>query len=474
MASENSTRMTLNESVRKSLSEFRLIPRVETYPKVVAFAQTVPGKLVILALFCAELRFFFPNWVAPLLFASLVAIITLLPEYRQFVLAIAPLGLVVLQNLRAPLVLGLTLGTVACGMLLYGCARRWPHSRFGQRPILFLLTGFTLLIAAACAAAPGSLAYTLLWSEVRIMVTYVWFIGYALLDRNSKPATDLKLELASFRPLWGSTNTPFPKGAAYLRRIEAKTPEQLAVTQLKGLKLLLWTILLTLLATYWIQFFHGYLQIPTAEQALAMSVRGTPVAWHLRWESQILYFFEITLSFAVTGHRFIGFCRMAGFNALRNSYRPMSSTTIVEFFNRFYHYFKELLVDFFFYPTFLRYFKKHRRIRIIFATFVAVAFGNSFFHLVRDWHFFQERGFWGSLNSYQVQFVYNIIMSAGLSISQLRKRGPRPSGYIRGHLLPIFGVIFFYCILSVFGNEDRLYTLMDHIKYLASMFFVNL
>ena len=70
------------------------------------------------------------------------------------------------------------------------------------------------------------------------MTNYLWFIAYALTDKNSKPAKELTLELTAFRPLWGSTNTPFPKGAAYLRRIEAKTPEQLAVVQLKGLKLL--------------------------------------------------------------------------------------------------------------------------------------------------------------------------------------------------------------------------------------------
>lgn len=466
--------MTFNESALKHLSQFRLIPRVETYPNVVVFVQTVPGKIALLALFCLELRFFFPDWGAPLTFALLLAIITLLPEYRRLMLAITPLGLVILQNQQAPLVLGLTLGTVAGGVLMYWCALRWPRSRFGQRPVLFLLSGFTLLIFAACAAAPASLTYSVLWSEVGVMASYVWFIGYALLDRTSKPTTDLTLQLASFRPLWGSSTTPFPKGAAYLRRIEAKTPEQLAVTQLKGLKLLLWAICLSLLSIYWTRFFHGYLQIPTAAQALSSSVHGTPVAWHLRWESQILFFFEVTLNFAIMGHRIIGFCRMAGYNALRNSYRPLSSTTIAEFFNRFYYYFKELLVDFFFYPTFLRYFKKHRRIRMIFATFIAVAFGNSFFHLLRDWNFIQERGVWGALKSYQVLFFYNVIMSAGLSISQLRRRGPKPADYLRGHLLPALGVILFYCVLSVFGDEDRLYPLTEHLKYLASLFCIHL
>ncbi len=405
----------------------------------------------------------------PILLA--LSLMTFMPEYRRFILAITPTTLIVVQDFHQPLLLGSTLTVVALGILLYWCARRWPKSQFGQRPLVFLLTGFTLLIVITSAAAPNSMTYLILWSLVGSMASYVWFIGYALTDRNSNPRKELTLEVATFQPLWGSTNTPFPKGAAYLRRIEAQDPEQLAIVQLKGLKLLAWAILLALLQNVWIKVFHGYLHIPTAGEALAMSVRGTPVAWHVRWESQILFFFEVTLTFAIVGHRFISACRMAGFNALRNSYRPLSSTTIAEFFNRFYYYFKELLVEFFFYPTFLRYWKGHRRLRMIFATFVSVAFGNSFYHLVRDWTFIQQAGLWKALVNYQVLFCYNVILSIALSISQLRKRKAKPQGFIRGRLLPSVGVISFYCVLGVFGDETRSYPLVVHLKYLASLFF---
>ena len=123
---------------------------------------------------------------------------------------------------------------------------------------------------------------------------------------------------------------------------------------------------------------------------------------------------------------------MAGFNALRNTYRPLSSTTIMEFFNRFYYYFKELLVDFFFYPAFLRYWKGHRRLRLVFATFAAAFFGNSFYHLTRDWEIIRDQGLWQAIASYQVLFFYNAFLATALSVSQLRKRGPKPGGFVRG------------------------------------------
>jgi hypothetical protein len=249
------------------LAEFRIIPRIETFPVVVSFGQTALGRTTLLALFGLGLRYFLQNWIATLLVLSLLALITFMPEYRRFVLALAPITIVIMQIYGDPLLLGLTLGVVAFGIFLYWCAMRWPKSRFGQRPIMFLLTGFVVLIFSACAAAPHTLSYSILWPLVGVVASYIWFIGYALIDRNSKPVSDLTLELTAFRPLWGSTNTPFPKGAAYLRRIEARDPEQLAVVQLKALKLLAWAILLAVLFNFWNGFFHVYLRIPTSEHA---------------------------------------------------------------------------------------------------------------------------------------------------------------------------------------------------------------
>ena len=455
------------------LTEFRLIPRIETFPAVVSFAQTPLGKVVVLAVFGSGMRFFLPDLNSVLWLMLPLALITFIPEHRRFVLALIPIVLAVIQTLGDPLTLGLTLAVIALGIALYLSAMRWPKSLFGKRPIVFLLCGFSALICFACATAPHSFAYSILWSAVGVVASYVWFIAYAVTDRNSKPGQELTLELAAFRPLWGSTNTPFPKGAAYLRRIEAKTPEQLAIFQLKGLKLLVWAILLALLQTQWNRFFHGYLWIPTSDQALAMSVHHTPVAWHLRWESLILAFFELILNISIFGHRIIACCRFAGFNALRNTYRPWSSTTIAEFFNRFYYYFKELLVDLFFYPAFLRYFKKHKRLRMIFATFAAAFFGNGLFHFTRDWQIIRNDGLWKALVNYQTMIFYNAALTCGLCISQLRTRKPRPAGIFRGHILPVFGVGVFYCLLSVFEISERVYPLVEHLRFFASLFFIH-
>ena len=454
-------------------TEFRLIPRIETFPGVVAFAQTAIGKVVLLAAFALELLFFDSHWSNLLPVIVALGVITFLPEYRRFVLALSPLCILLAAGADARLSTGLSLSLVAAGVLLFWCARRWPKSWFGRRPIVFLLSGFSLLILLACAVTPHTASYKLAWSFVGAGATYVWFIGYALMDRSAKPSSDTSLELASFRPLWGSTTTPFPKGAAYLRRIEARDAQQLAIVQLKGVKLLAWAILLSVFSALWNRFFHTFLRIPTSTEALAMSVQRVPIAWTVRWESLVLGFIESVLGLSIMGHRFIACCRIAGFNALRNTYRPFASLSVAEFFNRYYYYFKELLVEFFFYPAFLRYWKGHRRIRLIFATFAAACFGNAFFHFTRDWWIIRDIGLRRAAASFQVYVFYCFVLATALSVSQLRKRGPRPTGLIRGRLLPAFSVGTFYCLLEVFDSAPGTYPLIQHFRYFASLFGIH-
>jgi hypothetical protein len=455
-------------------SQFRLIPRIDTWPFIVAFVQTPPGKLALLACFGLGLETVVHNLALCLALLAAYAVITFEPKLRHPVIAVAPLILGLLQNLRHPLELGETFAVLALGMGLWFCVLRWPRTLFARRPIVFLLSGFSALIVVAGSVPPQSRLAAVLWSLVGASAASVWFIAYALTDKGSRPGRDGALELAALRPLWGSTTTPFPKGAAYLRRIEAKTPEELAVVQLKGLKLLAWAILLGLFQRFWFWFFHGYLGIPLPDKAMEMFLQGAPIAWYMRWTTQILFLFEVVLGISVFGHTFVAGARMAGFRALRNTWRPFSATTVIDFFNRFYYYFKELLVDLFYFPAFLRYFKKHRRVRTIFATFSAVLFGDCFFHITRDWHFLRERGLWRGMLSYQEGFFCCLILAIALSVSQLRKRRPRPRGFLRGQLLPSLKVGFFYTLMAVFGSDSHAFTIAQSLRYFASLFFIHI
>lgn len=445
----------------------RLIPAIETYPKVVAFAQTPAGKVAIAGAFILGYGCFLPQPAEWLMVALSIALITAFPNSRWKLVAFGTLAVTVVQP-GAPYLLAV----VALGVLLFSCARRWPQSGIGRRPVATLLAGFTLLILGCCLIPRQSAAFFPAWTVIGALSKYVWFIGYALMDRTKSPRNGLPLQAGSLQPFWGSTSTPFPKGAAYLRRIEAHDPEQLAVTQLKGIKLLAWALMLLVFQRAWMFAFHTYLHIPFASQAMAMSVQRTPYPWYVCWVSQVLAFFEFLLELSIFGHQFIAGCRVAGFNALRNTCRPLSSTTIIDFFNRFYFYFKELLVEFFFFPTFLRYFKRHRRLRVVAATFAAATFGNMFFHFTRDYWMIARDGLPNALVNFQVYAFYCVVLGAALSISQLRRRPPR-SGFVRGRLLPATWVVLFYCLLDVFGSTARNYPLSEHFRFLGHLFGIH-
>ena len=453
------------------LANFRLIPRIETYPAIVSFAQTVPGKLVLLAVFGAGLSLYHEHWRQVIL---CLALMTFMARSRRLLLTLATVAFVFATHRNSGALTEATIAAVlVLGSFLFWCATRWPRSWFGRRPILSLLSGFTVVIVIASRIPAGSKVYSLVWIFVEFLTMYIWFIGYSLLDRSSADRDPVTLQVGTYRPFWGSTHTPYPKGAAYLRRIEARDAQQLAITQLKGLKLLAWSAIIALFYTQFKRLFHDFLSIPSLAQALDLSVKGTPLPWHLCWASVILSFFENIMAISILGHRIIACCRMAGFNALRNTYRPLSSVTVAEFFNRYYFYFKELLVDFFFYPVFFKYFKRRRNLRLTAAIFAAACFGNAFFHFTHDWRLIQGLGFWRALAGFQVYIFYSIVLATAISVSQFRHRRPAHTGFLRQRLVPVSCVVFFYCLLNVFDSTERSHSLLEHFRFLGHLFYLN-
>lgn len=459
------------------LWNFRLIPRIDTYPAVSAFAQTIAGKATILALFglglyfATSLHFLHnPRWMVQ--FGFLVAM-TALPQYRRTLLTVCTLlwTFGVWWHWADPRSLVLAAISLASAALLFWWASHFRDSFLGRRPVATLLTGFALTVLLASYLPRGASLRNISWEFLTVAGTYLWFMAYSLLDIRSKSRDPFTLQVGTYQPFWGSTATPFVKGAAYLRRIEAKTPEQLAVTQLKGLKLLIWSVILDIFLNYvFIPLVHGYLGIPFYELLFSLSLQRAHFPWYLGWASLIADFLERMLEFSIFGHRIVAMCRMAGFLALRNTYRPLASRTIADFWNRYYYYFKELLVDCFFYPTFMRYFKQRGRWRLFAATFAAAGFGNAFFHFFRDLNYIEELGFWKALAGFHTYIFYTIVLSVGIGISQIRERKIEKVGWIRDRLIPPLCVGSFFCVLRIFDYTVKRYPIQESFRFLAHLF----
>lgn len=453
------------------LANFRIIPRIETYPGAVKFAQTFAGKMVILALFSAGLRLGTEDWI-PLSVA--LAVITFLPSRRRILVTVATLVFTFVlpwsKYLHPVYTSALIVFVIAIGAVLFWLSIELPNSVIGRHPLFVLLAGFSLLLVFASYFPNNTRWYLTVWDFTATFGVYLWFIAYSLLDRRAAGRDDFSLQLGTYRPFWGLTVVPVPKGATYWRRIEAKSAEQLAVIQMKGLKLLAWSLLITLFAKYFSQFVHGYLAIPTMGTEFLRSVNRVPDPWFVCWGTLCCEFFEEILSIAIWGHRLVACCRMAGFNALRNTYRPLSSRTIAEFWNRYYFYFKELLVDVFFYPVFLRFFKTRKKLRLAVATFAAAGFGNAFYHFIFGVKYIAQLGLWRALLGYHVYLFYCTVLATAIAISQARTRRAPPAGFVRGHLAPVFCVMLFYCLLHVFDYPERTYPITEHFRFVAHLF----
>jgi hypothetical protein len=441
---------------------------------VVAFAQTVPGKLILLAVFGLLLS---SQQRTALPLVLCLALTTFMPHRRHALAAISTIVfsmIVPWTQFHHPTATVLIVACVLLGamVLIWGAAAR-PRSWYGRHPIAWLVGGFAVwtLVASFWPRRAGS--YWLVWDFTRIFGTYIWFIAYAVIDRQ-RARNDVSLKVGSLNPFWGSSHTPLPSGSAYLRAVESKDAQQLAVVQLKGLKLLAWAALILVFLQAWTRVFHGYLGIPTFQQSLALNAQRTPLPWFMCWASLILHFFENIMEIAILGHRIIACCRMAGFDALRNTYRPLSSRTVAEFFNRYYYYYKELLVTFFFFPAFFAQSPRFPRLRLAVGIFAAAGVGNAFYHFMRDLGYIQGYGFWPALKSFQVFMFYCLVLATAITVSRLRQHNPAPSsaGFFRGTLCPAFSVCFFYCLLSVFMATDRAYPLSEHLRFLGHLFFL--
>ena len=472
------------------LGGFRLIPAFERDPGYVTFACTTAGKLYLLGLFGMGLAIQNGARYAVILSAILGGA-TFLPQHRRLVLTGGTLLWLVANpfwfdwslpehvgkistlagglNLRALYITGLV-GVFGFGALVIGWARRHPQSLLCTQPVLTLGIFYAAMLLFASYGAPDG-ARLAAWLFLVAFGAYFWFFAYALSDQRTRDGDSVALEFGTFHPFWGSTTTPLPKGAAYLRRIEAKDAQELAVSQWKALKLFIWVCVLSFCNLVFTKLIHGAFHIPTFQDAFDRGAAHAPYPVYVCWLALIAAFAENLLVTSVWGHTVIACCRMAGFRALRNTYRPLAARTIAEFWNRYYFYFKELLVEFFFYPTFFRFFKGRTRLRLAAATFAAAGLGNMFFHFIRDVGYVAQLGLWRALMGFRVYAFYCLVLSTGIVISQLRNKAPRRTArWFRAPLFQRLGVVLFYCLLQVFDVTGRSHPISTHLAYLLHLF----
>jgi hypothetical protein len=404
----------------------------------------------------------------------------LTPSRRRALLALAALYVVVKRPLRdmlpaldprtAPALAAVViLLCLALALALYLAARRFPAlpAFVRGRPQISLHALFWALVLVGWLGLFGAGAGAILWGGLILALPFLlWRFGYLLMSGQRGRIADTRFSdhLLYLYPAYGGTNTPYGKGIDHLARSEARTEEALARSQLAGFKLLILAWIYDHGLDLMAGLVHGQasgllatygLGLPRLESLIPAGARPSlPAAWAavylgLVWE---------VLKLAVRGHEIVGVLRLFGFNIFRNTYKPLLAPSLVEFWNRYHYYFKELLVEFFFFPCYVRRFRRSPRLRMFAATFAAAGFGNLYYHLLQQ-DAFLLTGNWATLSPWiETRSVYCGVLALGIYVSMRREQ--RRRGAVAGtaagwavRLRRIAGVWTFFALLNIWGDS---------------------
>jgi len=462
--------------------------------RLVAVAQTNPGRLLLWIAAIVLLAWHQSN----LLMLVALTLVMFYPARRRFLLSLAAFGVIVDGLLKRMglefdvsfLVTGLAdsaqwllligeaamvLGLLYLAFLVVLRFDKWPVV-LRRYPVLSLHSGIWIALMLS----------TLPWLGVLVQTSFLaWRMSYLVkfAGRGLVAGTKFHDHLFYLMPVFGGSSTPYGKGLDFLSRHEAHDPVAFARSQLAGIKLLLLAVLWIFLLDFmdvalfgqtgkrlagWLG--SGTLDLPRLAELLQA---GTNRPWYQGWGVIYLELIRSTLKIAAFGHVIVGSLRLLGFNVFRNTYKPLLAESIVEFWNRYYYYFKELLVEFFFYPIYLKLRSTSPRLRLFCAVFAAAFLGNMYYHLlfqpeaVINLEFAHLWAKWGT------RLVYCFLLAFGIWVSMLRQQKQRRANTAAGfpiRLRRIAGVWTFYAIIQIWNTRSVKVDMGDSMNFFVSLF----
>ncbi len=466
---------------------------IDKNPAAIAFVATPAGKIAALAGFLAILGISFRVSLSLyILIAATVCLIAALPQRRAAIVCGASIFYVMMQPFRIEAWYGLSrqlsaailpgmepryLIAIVVGSFLaiafgvLSAMKNAPGSLIARRPVMTLILGWFALFAAAMSSSPGTSLHAYLWILTGVSISSLWYFAYAAAGLRSKDTSPVAVRASFMRPFWSGSATPIGKSFGYLNKFDAADDEALAVTRLKALKLAVWALILTGVVQIVDYGLYQSGQLVSLQTAILAHARDESVGILGNWAAVVVNYFDDLLIIAVWGHFIVATIRMCGWRIPRNTANPLASRTLAEFWNRYFFYFKELLVDFFFYPAFLRFFKKNTKLRIAFATFCAAGLGNFLYHFTRETHLFAVMPARETIAVFESAIFYSLVLAAGLIISQWRGRKVKPvDGFFRYHVWPRINVMAFFCFLKIFDDISGEGSLSERAAFTLGLF----
>lgn len=370
----------------------------------------------------------------------------LTPTRRRLILAVAAIYIGIVKPLKLMSkeeMLGLpqdlsgkaavVLGLLAILWLIYQAAVRFKSlPMVVRRHPQLTLHGLFWLFLLGLWATPPSVGWprSVMLGIAVVFPFLIWRCAYLLQagQQGRAAKTSFRDHFYYLWPAYGGTDTPIGKGYDYLSRCEAKTNEELARSQLRGLKLLLLSVCWDYAGKLMHASFYGSASllgvqgsgVPQLGELVAL---GSVASVGASWASVYAELFYQVFEHASAGHKIVGIISLFGFNIFRNTYKPLLAESIVEFWNRYYYYFKEILANFFFMPTFMqlgRRLQNWPNLRLFIAVFAAAFIGNMYYHIIKLHGALAAGDVFGIVYDLRSRFFYCLLLAVGIYVSMRR------------------------------------------------------
>ncbi len=309
---------------------------------------------------------------------------------------------------------------------------------------------------------------------VNILLMHSWQLSFAGYDFVSpgKSAQKIKDLLYRFSPPWVLASFFYaatPKTESYWEQVRAKNDQELTTCRQSALKLLLWASFLMILTKLMSNFFYevnrysnSFWHLPLHHDLLPLSqaieqVRYQKVifapakAWQILTTDFTLHLLQIS----VFGHVVISLARFFGLNAPRNTQNPLAAVSILDFFSRYNYYYKEFLLNVFYYPLFFRFHKLKLKIRILISTTLSIGLGNYLFLSIMTLSSRPSSNILANAQSTLPLLVYCAVLTIFITYSQilsLRNNPKAQKSSIPKRLFKLSYILLFYALLRVFDH----------------------
>lgn len=214
----------------------------------------------------------------------------------------------------------------------------------------------------------------------------------------------------------------------------------------------------------------GLVVYPFTTTLVRNFVDGVPTGTATVLSTTLLYQFRVLVVFGAVTHFRVGAWRVFGYDVDPQYDKPWMATNLVVFWKRFAFHYREFLVRVFYYPVFLRYFKKNRFLRIFVATLIATSIGNHIWGHVPDKLY--SRGMTFDNLTYSLRsWPYFLLLGLGISLTQVvllrkgRTRKPWTPGWRLGlDVCAAYATFQYFALISVFARPPKDGVLWDSVK----------